>query len=144
MNEQSDINRLHREKRFLFLLLAPVPLWIYLYSTKATSYIYTVEFFITFALLYPIAEEVLFRGVMQPLLEKKLPANNRTISTANVVTSLLFSTAHLINHSPLWALATFVPSLIYGYTMERYKTLYRPIILHCFYNAGYYAVAGQI
>jgi hypothetical protein len=103
-----------------------------------------VEFFITFALLYPIAEEVLFRGVIQPLLGKKLPANNRTISTANIVTSLLFSAAHLINHSPLWALATFVPSLIYGYTMERYKTLYGPIILHCLYNAGYFAVAGQV
>jgi len=144
MNEQSDIHRLHREKRFLFLLLAPVPVWIYLYSTKATSYIYTVEFFLIFALLYPIAEEIFFRGVIQPLVGEKLPSNNRTISTANIITSLLFSAAHLINHSPLWALATFIPSLIYGYTMERYKTLYGPIVLHCCYNAGYFAVAGQI
>jgi hypothetical protein len=144
MAERAEIKRLYREKRFLILLLAPLPLWTYLYSINGTGYVYTLEFFLTFALLYPITEEVFFRGVIQPLLGNKLPANNRTISTANIITSLLFSAAHLINHSPLWALATFIPSLIYGYTMERYKTLYGPIILHCFYNAGYFAVAGQM
>jgi membrane protease YdiL (CAAX protease family) len=144
MNEQSDINYLYREKRFLFLLFAPVPIWIYLYCTHTTNYIYSLEFFLTFALLYPIAEEILFRGLMQPLLAAKLPAKIATISTANIITSLLFSAAHLINHSPLWALATFIPSLIYGYAMDRYRNLNAPIILHCVYNAGYFAVAGQI
>jgi len=144
MVEQTAIKHFYREKRFLFLLFAPLPMWIYLYATNGRGYTYTLEFFLTFAVLYPVAEEVLFRGLIQPALGKKLPTSNATISTANIITSLLFSAAHLINHSPLWALATFVPSLVYGYTMDRYKTLYAPIILHCGYNAGYFAVAGSM
>jgi membrane protease YdiL (CAAX protease family) len=77
-------------------------------------------------------------------LGKRLPGNNAIISSANIITSLLFSAVHLINHPPLWALATFMPSLIYGYSMERYKNLTAPTTLHCIYNAGYFVVVGQM
>ena len=142
MIEQSAFKRAYGEKRFLLLVLAPLPMWIYLFSINGIGPVYSLEFFLTFALLYPIAEEILFRGLIQPLLVKRLPAENRVISKANIITSLLFSSAHLINHSPLWALATFVPSLVYGYTLERYKSLHAPIMLHCSYNAGYFLIAG--
>jgi membrane protease YdiL (CAAX protease family) len=144
MVDQAESKKPYLEKRFILLLLAPFPIWTYLYSINGTSYGYSLEFFLTFALLYPYVEEIVFRGLIQPALGKKLPGSNAIISNANIVTSLLFSSAHLINHSPLWALATFIPSLIYGYSMDRYKTLYAPTILHCVYNAGYFAVAGQM
>jgi membrane protease YdiL (CAAX protease family) len=144
MVDQAESRNPYREKRFLLLLLAPFPAWIYLYSTNTTGHVYTLEFFLTFALLYPYVEEFLFRGLIQPALGKRLPGNNAIISSANIITSLLFSAVHLINHPPLWALATFMPSLIYGYSMERYKNLTAPTTLHCIYNAGYFVVVGQM
>ncbi|MDG1783128.1 MAG: CPBP family glutamic-type intramembrane protease, partial [Porticoccaceae bacterium] len=63
-------------------------------------------------------------------------------SLANVLTSLLFVAVHLINHPPLWALAVFGPSLVFGYSQERYNHLVAPIILHCSYNAGYFLLLG--
>jgi membrane protease YdiL (CAAX protease family) len=90
MIEQSAFKRAYGEKRFLLLVLAPLPMWIYLFSINGIGPVYSLEFFLTFALLYPIAEEILFRGLIQPLLVKKLPAENRVISKANIITSLLF------------------------------------------------------
>ena len=144
MIKQSNIKNLFIDARFSLLLLAPMPVWIYLYCVNGISYRDTLMVFLTIGVLYPIAEEVLFRGLIQPFLSQRLSAKTSIISASNMITSALFSAAHLINHPPIWALATFIPSLIFGYTQERYKSLNAPIILHCSYNAGYFLVAGQL
>ena len=60
-----------------------------------------------------------------------------------VLTSLLFTALHFINHAPLWAAAVFFPSLVFGFFKDRTGKLAAPIILHVFYNSGYFWLFGQ-
>lgn len=89
-------------------------------------------------LVYPVLEEIVFRGGVQGFLDERLQARPRWgVSPANFVTSLLFTLMHFIYHPPLWALGVFIPSLAFGYFRDRHQQLMTPIGLHVFYNAGY-------
>ena len=92
-------------------------------------------------LAYPLVEEWLFRGRLQPALADRwkgmaLPG----LSTANVLTSLAFALAHLIAQPPVYALATLVPSLVYGHLRERYGSIVPSFILHAWYNLSWLAL----
>ncbi len=90
------------------------------------------------ALVYPVLEEIVFRGGLQEWLARRdSRAAWKGLSRANLLTSLLFSAAHLWHQPPLWAASVFFPSLIFGYFKDRHATLYTPIVLHVFYNTGY-------
>jgi len=88
-------------------------------------------------LVYPILEEIVFRGLLQEFLAKRIRYQYRLLTMANVVTSLSFVLAHLIYNDWIWALLIFFPSLVFGYMKERHQSLISPIILHSFYNAGF-------
>jgi membrane protease YdiL (CAAX protease family) len=103
------------------------------------------------AALYPVLEEIVFRGGLQPWIATALErhsgaaglvgadhllAHHRLI--ANVLTSIAFAAAHLYGHPAGWALATFFPSLVFGFFRDRYGGLAAPIALHVLYNAGYF------
>lgn len=94
------------------------------------------------AVLIPIAEEIVFRGGIQPALLRTRVGVRRVLgcSVANLATSALFALAHLPFHPPLWALATFAPSLVFGHLRERYASVIPAVLLHVFYNAGYFAL----
>jgi len=96
--------------------------------------------FLLSAVVYPVLEEIVFRGGVQTYLlgRPRLGRCRFGISGANVLTSLVFSLFHLVAHAPLWALAVFVPSLVFGYFRERHDSLKSPIALHVFYNGGYF------
>jgi len=89
----------------------------------------------------PLMEELAFRGTVQGLLNRYLPSHtgDRAISPANLVTSVLFVLFHLVHHPCSIALLTFIPSLIFGYFRERYRSLIPPILLHLFYNYIWFA-----
>jgi uncharacterized protein len=91
----------------------------------------------------PAIEELLFRGLIQSQLSKAMAAMRRVggISVANLVTSLLFSFAHLLHHNAWWAVAVIAPSLIFGYFRERHQQVYSAFILHAVYNACYLLAA---
>ncbi|MDQ6974639.1 MAG: JDVT-CTERM system glutamic-type intramembrane protease [Mariprofundaceae bacterium] len=96
------------------------------------------------ALLYPILEELLFRGLIQTWLLEKTWGHIACwhVSLANMLTSLLFMTLHFFQHPPLWAMAVFIPSLIFGYLREHYGQTAYPLLpsisVHCFYNTGWF------
>ncbi len=95
--------------------------------------------FIYPALLYPIIEEIIFRGFIQEFFQARLRAwQFGPITHANLVTSLVFTALHFINHPPLWAAAVFLPSLLFGLSKERSGGLMAPIVLHVFFNSGYF------
>ena len=127
---------------FALLLVAPLPFWVWIYATQGVTGITDLSLLMSLVVLYPIVEEIVFRGFIQPFLAKRLSQRWSVFSVANVLTSLLFVAVHLINHPPLWALAVFGPSLVFGYSQERYNHLVAPIILHCSYNAGYFLLLG--
>ena len=89
-------------------------------------------------LVYPVLEEIVFRGGLQPWLYEKSEGRRMLhISAANWATSLVFTAMHFIYHPPLWAMGVFIPSLVFGYFKDRYPGLFAPIVLHVFYNSGY-------
>lgn len=92
----------------------------------------------------PIVEELLFRGCLQGVLVRRVWARRTVmgISAANLMTSMLFSSAHLLTHPLLWALLTLFPSLLFGALRDRSGSVVPPIALHIFYNTGYFLIAG--
>lgn len=87
----------------------------------------------------PLIEELLFRGALQGRLLATTWGGRRRggVSIANVLTSSLFALAHLAYHPPLWALATFIPSLAFGSLRERHASVGPAVLLHGWYNAVY-------
>lgn len=98
------------------------------------------KLFLLAVIAYPIVEEIVFRGALQGwLLEKPgLRHSFAGISAANGITSLVFAAMHLFNQSLLWAVLIVVPSLVFGWAREATSGLIAPILLHMFYNAGFY------
>ena len=89
-------------------------------------------------LVYPVLEEIVFRGLIQELVHDYLSkAVLGPVSIANLLTSLLFTGMHFVYHPPLWAALVFFPSLVFGFFKDRTRGLTAPIILHVFYNAGF-------
>lgn len=103
----------------------------------------TITFYVL-VIIYPILEEIVFRGLIQESLQNLFTTHKLSsrfigvISSPNLITSISFSLIHLWAHSPIWALATLLPSLVFGYFKDKYQSLYPAIILHIFYNFGYY------
>ena len=96
------------------------------------------------AFVYPILEEIVFRGGLQTFLLRysRGGANWRGFSLANIATSAVFAALHLFSHSLLWSVATFLPSVVFGYFRDRHSSLVSPIALHVFYNSGYFWLFG--
>jgi membrane protease YdiL (CAAX protease family) len=96
------------------------------------------------ALIYPILEEIVFRGGLQTFLLRYPRGRARWggFTLANILTSAVFAALHLFPHAPLWSAATFLPSVVFGYFRDRHSSLLSPIALHVFYNSGYFWLFG--
>ena len=140
--ELLSMHKLLKDRIFTFLLVAPLPFWVWIYATQGVTGITDLSVLLSLVLLYPCVEEIIFRGFIQPFLAKRLHQRWSIFSLANVLTSLLFVLAHFINHPPVWALAVLIPSLVFGYIQERTNNLAAPIALHCTYNAGFFLLLG--
>ena len=103
------------------------------------------HFFVMSILLQPIIEEISFRGWIQGFLLGRDIGNHRwwLISSANVITTLLFGVIHLVYHTPIWAFLVTLPSLLYGYFRERFDSVIPAIVLHIFYNLTYFSLLGM-
>lgn len=96
-------------------------------------------------LLYPLIEELTFRGIIQEYVSQKTKQWKPFLglSLANLVTSILFVLMHFVYHTPIWAVLTFFPSLVFGYFKERYANVAPSITLHMFYNLCYFSLIGN-
>jgi membrane protease YdiL (CAAX protease family) len=120
----------------LALAVRPDPAWTFFADPAG---------FFGFAVAWPIAEEGLFRGIVQPALTRARGGAREAwgVTTANAATSVLFAVAHLFAHAPAWAVATVVPSLVFGYFRDRYDSVVPGAALHVFYNAGWFLAVGR-
>lgn len=97
-----------------------------------------------FIFVFPILEEIVFRGLVQESIQQLLantPCPKQIIwriGSANILASTFFSLSHFWAHSAGWAIASFVPSLVFGYFKDRYQSLSPSITLHIFYNLVFY------
>jgi len=137
-----DFRQLY-DLHFIFaLLIGPVvwgALWI-LASGSGVSLSLMLLFRVV--LLYPLLEELAFRGFLQGwLLEYSFFRRKWLgISTANLLTSIIFAVAHLISQPLLWAASVFFPSLVFGYFRDRHQSIVTACLLHSWYNAGFLIV----
>ena len=72
-----------------------------------------------------VAEEIFFRGWMQPALRRRYSA-----AVSIVAVNLVFAPLHLIAAPYLISLLTFFPGLIMGWLRERYRNILPSIIFH--------------
>lgn len=136
-----------RDGHFLLAMLAGCVFWGALYAVTRPELrpswpLAEPRAFVYPALLYPIVEELLFRGVIQDVLHRRWHGRLGALTHANLATSVLFSALHFFGHPPLWAVAVFVPSLVFGYFKDRSGRLGAPVALHVFYNSGYFWLFG--
>jgi len=94
---------------------------------------------------WSVAEEIVFRGALQPLLARWLGrAASGPITLANVATSLVFAALHAWRHGPLVALGVFPVSLVYGYARDRTGRVAPAALLHVGFNALLYAASWRL
>ncbi|UTA47217.1 JDVT-CTERM system glutamic-type intramembrane protease [Simiduia sp. 21SJ11W-1] len=102
----------------------------------------TLSAIVLWVAVYPIVEEYVFRGMLQPLIARHWPQRWRQLSIANLLTSGVFTLAHVATKGvhPL-SLGVFFPSLLFGYFRERHENLLSPMALHALFNAVFFATA---
>jgi len=125
-------------------LAAAVPVWIVLGMTMGgrMQVAHTWGAWLSLVLVQPVAEELVFRGVLQGQL-LRLGGTHRAgpFTWANLATTVGFVGLHLISQPPAWALATAAPSLLLGHLRERFGSVLPATLLHAVYNAGFGLVA---
>ncbi len=89
-------------------------------------------------LVYPILEEIVFRGAPQGWLRRKTWGLRHRfgVTVANILTSIAFAAIHFIRRPNIWSAGVVLPGLVFGFFRDRYGNLYAPIALHIFYNSG--------
>lgn len=91
-----------------------------------TTYVSTMIGFMSFVIVGPIHEELLYRGVIQRFLRSKY-----SVRTSIIVSSTVFALAHI---HPGLILSSFVLGLFLGYIYHKWDNLWYAIILHMLIN----------
>lgn len=138
------LKRLVKDGPFIAAIIAGPVFWAALWLSELTilewgGSVSNPSQFLLLVLIYPILEEIVFRGALQGWLRSLSWGTQHwgKITVANLVTSIAFTLAHLIINPVLLSAAVFIPSLVFGYFRDRYDRLQASIILHVFYNAGF-------
>lgn len=139
----------HRDSVFLLLFALGPMVWLSIMVLFALQphprHALWSPVFLSVALWQPLCEELLFRGVIQGYLAQSRSIQKTWfgLSISNLGTSCLFSLAHLTSHSISWSLLVLIPSLCFGFVRDRFGSVYPSIILHAFYNSGYFFLIGS-
>ena len=88
-------------------------------------------------IISPVLEEMLFRGVMQSWLRRRLSMGIGALTLANMLTSLAFAAAHLLMQQTVFAALTFFPSLMLGVLYDRRSSIPLCAAIHAYYNLGF-------
>ncbi len=143
--EWSTAESRFKDRFFLLALLAGPLIWVLMWLIDLSTVepqVVTVKFqqLVLVGLVYPVLEELAFRGGLQSSLLHFPAGRSRHLGLthANFVTSVVFVAFHFIIHAPLWALLVFIPSLIFGELRDRYQSTRPAIFLHSYYNLGFY------
>ena len=125
-----------RDTSYLCVLLVPLPIgvWLGWYFADQPP---TVLILIMTIGIYPLLEEYVFRGLLQPWLGNYVRWKAKGISVANLIASLLFCAAHLVYNSWAWALGVLLPSMLFGWSMDKFGSVKAPMLLHIAFNSAF-------
>jgi membrane protease YdiL (CAAX protease family) len=97
--------------------------------------------------LWSVAEEIVFRGALQPALAAAFARRSVTagrqgwLTPANLVTSAAFALLHLWRHPVAVAAGVFAVSLVYGKARELSGRWWPAAALHVYFNLLLYAAS---
>jgi hypothetical protein len=139
------------DRQFMLALLAGMVVWLAFWLVfpgllPVLPLKANVSFLLSLVIWQPVLEELLFRGVVQGQFRLRTWGTEKRwgLTQANLLTSVLFMLAHAFYHPPLWAVAVFVPSLVFGYFRDRYGSIYPSLALHVYYNMGFFCLGGYM
>lgn len=92
----------------------------------------------------PMAEEVLYRGLIQPLLERGLGGHPAAPGIAIIATSVLFAFMHVSVAEPHAVASLFVLSIGFGLVARHTGRLRAAVVTHVLFNAGNIVLAMSI
>lgn len=134
--------RCWRDPLFHVLVMAPIPWWLVVaaspWDVGSPLPGAGVGPHLAMVIWYPLWEELLFRGAVQPALARfdVLRGGTLGISGANLVTSAGFAALHVAFRGDILAGLVFFPSLAFGGVRDSTGSLYPAILLHAWYNAS--------
>ena len=135
-----------RDLYFGAALVAALPFWALLWWLNRSSEMPAplpsqLSAALMIVVVYPVVEELVFRGALQGFLlqkiQRRLPG---PMTAANIITSIVFAALHAIVWATPWSLLVVIPSLVYGYFRDRTDGVTASIVLHMYYNAGFFLV----
>jgi len=143
--------RFYRDRQFMLALLAGMVVWLAFWLVfpgllPVVPLKANIPLLLSLVLLQPVLEELLFRGVVQGQFRLRTWGGVKRwgMTQANLLTSALFVLAHAFYHPPLWAVAVFVPSLVFGHFRDRVGNIYPSLALHVYYNMGFFCLGSYI
>lgn len=89
-------------------------------------------FAFTAVMAAPLFEELLFRGLLQPLFSRTFG-----VIAGILLTAALFGVAHGYEYSWAWQymFAIFLAGAVFGVARARTNSIIPPVLMHCCYNA---------
>ena len=129
----------YRDRKFIAAILVGIAVvWLLHDRIPVFSSTLTLHWMLLVSVLIwqPLIEELLFRGIIQGQLSKQKWGQQTLlkITAANIVTSIIFVVMHMLNTSLIWSLTIFMPSLLYGFFRDTFKSVYPAMVLHSIYN----------
>jgi membrane protease YdiL (CAAX protease family) len=121
-----------------------LPVWLLLGLMAGSGMYVPVNWFawVSFVLIQPLIEELVFRGVLQGLALRLTthhgqPRRLGPLTLANLLVTVGFVALHLQAQPLIWALAVTVPSLMLGHLRDRLASVWPAVLVHATYNAGF-------
>lgn len=136
-----------RDRHFLLALAAGpafwAGLWLYLGEVPGPAR-EALGPLLYLVVVTPVLEELAFRGALQGWMLDYTWGRGRSgpFTRANLAVSCLFTAIHFAYHPPLWAIAVIIPSLLFGHLRDRTGSVVPAMLVHAWYNAGYFSLMG--
>lgn len=117
---------------FISILFSVIPFpedWINSYTNSSANIMqgdYVISL-LSVVIVAPIVEEVIFRGLIYTRLKNGIP-----LILSAIIASVVFG---IIHGTIIWAMYTFLFSLILIWVFEKFQSLFANIILHMAFNA---------
>lgn len=144
-------SRVGSDPWFLAALLAGPAGWgvvaVWLDATPDVSRVVSAPgLFLLVVLVYPLLEELVFRGLLQGWLRRHWARAGPVggLTWANVCSALAFALTHLIYQPWRWAMLVFFPGLIFGFFRDRYDSVWPGVVLHSYYNLGIFLLVPRL